>query len=290
MPPGSAARKGWRPASGAAPDDARRTVPLLGTAAGLRCGRSPNPARSSRSTSTARWRRSSRTPPAPSSPRRSGALLTLDRAAPVVVITGRGRADAQRRLGFRPATSWATTAPRGSREGACGASIRADRKTLGAAAGCAASGPRRPGRGPRRQGRHALLALPQGRGPRVRAPAILRAAARLSPRPGGSTASTSRTSCPGRARQGGALALLVRHLGCRRAFYIGDDETDEDVFASAGPRSRVRVGRKPRARRAAGCGTRARSCRCWTSCSLCSAGGRRVPDTRRERCASPDPG
>lgn len=44
--------------------------------------------------------------------------------------------------------------------------------------------------------------------------------------------------------KGTALAALVRHEGCTRAFYIGDDVTDELAFASAAPDwVTVRVGR-----------------------------------------------
>ena len=30
--------------------------------------------------------------------------------------------------------------------------------------------------------------------------------------------------------KGEALSLIMQHLGCRRALFVGDDETDEDVF------------------------------------------------------------
>ena len=31
--------------------------------------------------------------------------------------------------------------------------------------------------------------------------------------------------------KGDAIRKLLRHLGCRRALFVGDDVTDEDVFA-----------------------------------------------------------
>ena len=47
--------------------------------------------------------------------------------------------------------------------------------------------------------------------------------------------------------KGAALEYLQARLGCDRALYLGDDDTDEDVFALAGRGARllgVRVGRK----------------------------------------------
>lgn len=47
--------------------------------------------------------------------------------------------------------------------------------------------------------------------------------------------------------KGRALAAACARLGCARAFYAGDDDTDEDVFAQAGPGwLTVRVGESPR--------------------------------------------
>jgi len=47
------------------------------------------------------------------------------------------------------------------------------------------------------------------------------------------------------ASKGTALQALRRALGCTRALYVGDDDTDEDAFTSASPRRLVsiRVGR-----------------------------------------------
>ncbi len=46
--------------------------------------------------------------------------------------------------------------------------------------------------------------------------------------------------------KGSALLSVMKHRGCRRAIYIGDDDTDEDVFAIAKPDRifSVRVGRR----------------------------------------------
>lgn len=49
--------------------------------------------------------------------------------------------------------------------------------------------------------------------------------------------------------KGAALEAARRRLGCDATLYVGDDETDEDAFALAGPRRiGVRVGRSPRSR------------------------------------------
>jgi trehalose 6-phosphate phosphatase len=50
----------------------------------------------------------------------------------------------------------------------------------------------------------------------------------------------------GAANKGAALAVALRRAGCDMALYIGDDETDEDVFALRDPVRllTIRVGRK----------------------------------------------
>ena len=175
-------------------------------------------------------------------------LLALDRAAPVVVITGRGRADAQRRLGFRPrhlvGNHGAEGLPgRALAERAYARLGKRWEEQLGALL------PDRAALGVALEGKGATLSL-HYRKAADRAcarRAILRAAARLSPPPrrihGKYVENLVPPDAPGK---GEALALLVRYLGCRRAFYIGDDETDEDVFRLGRPAVfGVRVGRKP---------------------------------------------
>jgi len=54
---------------------------------------------------------------------------------------------------------------------------------------------------------------------------------------------------PGDIGKGAATLALMAHLRCRGLFFIGDDETDEDVFRlTEGLMMGVRVGRRPESR------------------------------------------
>jgi trehalose 6-phosphate phosphatase len=56
----------------------------------------------------------------------------------------------------------------------------------------------------------------------------------------------------GAPHKGTALETARAQLGCERALYVGDDDTDEDVFALGDPDRllTIRVGRKERSRAA----------------------------------------
>ncbi|MHB8835151.1 MAG: trehalose-phosphatase [Candidatus Methylomirabilia bacterium] len=159
-------------------------------------------------------------------------LVRLDRMAPVVVVTGRGRADARRRLRFRPrhlvgnhgaeGLPGRASAERGYRRlgERWTAQLRAllpDPRALGVVVedkGATLS-------------LHYRNATDQARARRV----ILRAALRLAPPPRSVHGKFVENLLPRDAPdKGEALAAVMRHLGCRRALYVGDDETDEDVF------------------------------------------------------------
>jgi trehalose 6-phosphate phosphatase len=54
---------------------------------------------------------------------------------------------------------------------------------------------------------------------------------------------------PGNIGKGAATLALMAHLRCRGLFFVGDDETDEDVFGlTEGLIMGVRVGRRPESR------------------------------------------
>lgn len=75
---------------------------------------------------------------------------------------------------------------------------------------------------------------------------IRRAAGRLVPRPRLVRGKCVENLIPeGAPDKGSALKLLMRQAGCSKAFFAGDDETDEDVFRLNHQRIlAVRVGRK----------------------------------------------
>jgi trehalose 6-phosphate phosphatase len=176
------------------------------------------------------------------------ALRRLARAAPLVVVTGRGRADARERLRFRPRLLVGNHGAEGlpGREIPERAYTRLGRgwetqlRSLRPAAKAA---------GVLVEDKGASLSLHYRNAPdRARARRwILRAVPHLTPPPRVVHGKYVENLLPrGAPDKGEALALVMQRLGCRRAVFVGDDVTDEAVFRLGLPAVfGIRVGRSP---------------------------------------------
>lgn len=174
-------------------------------------------------------------------------LTRIERLAPIVVVTGRGRADAHHRLGFSPrhlvGNHGAEGLPGAAREER--GYVRLARRWL---TQLRARRPDLHACGVTIEDKGATLSLHYRNAPdRARARrAMLRAMKYLDPPPRRVHGKyVENLMPPGSPDKGDALAAMMRHLGCRRALYVGDDETDEDVFRGGSPMIfGVRVGSK----------------------------------------------
>ncbi len=144
---------------------------------------------------------------------------------PVAVISGRSRADVRRRLlGVRlvalVGSHGAETRPSSAHAPAWRAAVREWRRTLRAALD--------PSPGIAVEDKGLSLAVHfRGAGARRRVLAALRRLPRARLVPGKSVVNVVPGGAP---RKGDALAALVRGGAYRKAFYAGDDRTDEDAF------------------------------------------------------------
>lgn len=159
-------------------------------------------------------------------------LLALQQMAPVAIITGRSRTDALNHLGFTPAylvgNHGAEGLPGREKEEHGYVSLCSSwKEQLGRLLlGGDASGIVLEDKG-------ATLSLHYRNSPdREQARGrIHNAIARLVPPPRSGSGKFVENIVPEAApHKGAALLSIMAHLGCSRAFFAGDDETDEDVF------------------------------------------------------------
>lgn len=159
-------------------------------------------------------------------------LLALQQMAPVAVITGRSRADALTHLGFTPAflagNHGAEGLPGHEGEECDYVSLCSSwKKQLGRLL------PEGDAAGIVLEDKGATLTLHYRNSiNREQAHAeILDAISRLTPSPrSGHGKLVENISPQGAPHKGGAILSIMVHLGCSRALFVGDDETDEDVF------------------------------------------------------------
>lgn len=175
-------------------------------------------------------------------------LACLERLAPVAVITGRSRADAGLHLGFQPRLLVGNHGAEGlpGREGEAAGYRRLTGMWEEQLRGLLPEAGRA---GIVVENKGATLSLHYRNAPdRAEAHrAILGAAEGLEPPPrvlgGKCVENLLPREAPGK---GEALLALMRELGFRKALFVGDDETDEEVFRlAAAPIFGIRVGLDP---------------------------------------------
>ncbi len=159
-------------------------------------------------------------------------LVRLNGTASVAVVTGRARVDAARHLGFAPRF---LVGNHGA-EGLPGADA-AEREFIGLCRGWMTQLgellPEGEGTGIVMEDKSATLSLHYRNAPdRENAhQRILAAVSRLLPAPRRVSGKLVENLVPAAApHKGDALRRIMRHLGCARALFVGDDVTDEDVF------------------------------------------------------------
>lgn len=175
-------------------------------------------------------------------------LITLQQMAPVAVITGRSRTDAQPHLGFTPAYLAGNHGAEGL-PGHEGEEVEyvhlcsSWKKQLGRLL------PEEDASGIVLEDKGATLSLHYRNSiNRERAHGeILSAIARLVPPPRSGSGKFVENIVPRAApNKGEAVLSIMAHLGCSRALFVGDDETDEDVFRLVDARIMgIRVGMNP---------------------------------------------
>lgn len=158
-------------------------------------------------------------------------LILLGRMAPVAIITGRAVADARPHLGFNPrflvGNHGAEGAPGREKREEFDRQCRAWQHQLEALAPHAAQ------QGIVIENKGATLSLHYRNAPdRAAALAdIITAIGRLEPLPRRIPGKYVENIVPRDAPdKGEALLLVMRHAGCSRTLFVGDDATDEDVF------------------------------------------------------------
>ncbi len=175
-------------------------------------------------------------------------LIRLNDLAPVAVITGRSRADAMNHLGFTPRflvgnhgaeglPGWETTAQ--DFTAICSGwqrqleSLLPDMHALGISLEA--------------KGQTIALHYRQAGDPVAAQDLILAAFAALTPPPRVVSGILVENIAPQNApHKGIALEVLMGHLRCPRAIFVGDDVTDEDVFNLRNPAIMgIRVGNNP---------------------------------------------
>ena len=159
-------------------------------------------------------------------------LRTLDRLAPVAVITGRSRADALPHLGFSPRY---LVGNHGA-EGLPGNEKSEDgfvRLCRGWEEQLRTLLPKAASNGIVTENKGATLSLHYRNAPDrdVVQRDILDAVSRLDPLPRRVSGKFVENLVPREAlHKGDALLRVMERLGCQRAIFVGDDVTDEDVF------------------------------------------------------------
>jgi len=173
-------------------------------------------------------------------------LIQLNRLAPVAVITGRARADALNHLGFTPRFLVGNHGAEGLPDAAATARdfvricqewkaqliwMLPDMASLGIAL--------------EEKGQTLALHYRKAVDQVVAQEEILAAISRLLPAPRVVSGIFVKNLAPAQApHKGTALEAMMVHLGCRRAIFVGDDVTDEDVFSLQNPAILgIRVGR-----------------------------------------------
>ncbi|MEE9913292.1 MAG: trehalose-phosphatase [Deltaproteobacteria bacterium] len=174
-------------------------------------------------------------------------IAVLNERVFVAVITGRSRLDALRHLAFAPSYLIGNHGA----EGLPGWESRTQefvRTVSGWQDQLAAFLPDRERRGLSMENKGASLSIHYRHASDINAARglILRAVNRLSPQPRRISGICIENLIPHNAPDKGvALTLLMQETGCPKAFFAGDDETDEDVFRLGHENIfTVRVGRK----------------------------------------------
>lgn len=164
-------------------------------------------------------------------------LIQLNDMAPVAVITGRSRADAMTHLGFTPRFLVGNHGAEGlpgeetagqDYAGLCREWQRQLELLL----------PDMPARGISLEAKGESVALHyrQATDPVKAQDSILAAIACLTPLPRVVSGIFVENIAPQNApHKGAALEVIMAHLGCGRAIFVGDDVTDEDVFHLRNP-------------------------------------------------------
>lgn len=180
----------------------------------------------------------------------TGLLTELCRLAPVAVISGRSAHDLRQRLGFEPPFLAGNHGLEGSGLGQLSL-LRAKQNCHRWVSSLESAGF---GPGVEIEDKRFSIAVHYRRSRQKAADkiAIERAIASLCPTPRVLMGKCVYNLVPANApHKGIALLKIMEKVGARHAFYIGDDETDEDVFDLAynkGQLMTVRVGRKLRSR------------------------------------------
>lgn len=178
-------------------------------------------------------------------------IALLGKKALVAVITGRSRLDALRHLAFEPSCLIGNHGA----EGLPGWEDRTRRFIVMASEWQKQLSVLLPPDGPKGvtvENKGPTLSLHYRRAGDVRSARalILEATRKLTPPPRRISGKYVENLIPeGAPDKGVALALLMRHSGCPKAFFTGDDETDEDVFAGNYENIfTVRIGRRKTSR------------------------------------------
>lgn len=173
-------------------------------------------------------------------------LIRLDTLAPVAVITGRSRPDALLHLGFTPRFLVGNHGAEGL-PGEDSNSQGFTRICQGWKRQLTRIMPDMSARGIILEDKGESLALHyrQAPDPERARESILTALAGLTPTPRTVAGIFVKNLMPsGAPDKGAALETLIKHQGCRRAIFVGDDTTDEDVFRLDNPSILgIRVGR-----------------------------------------------
>ncbi|MDD2582649.1 MAG: trehalose-phosphatase, partial [Desulfuromonadaceae bacterium] len=173
-------------------------------------------------------------------------MIQLNSMAPVAVITGRSRADALNHLGFIPHCLVGNHGAEGL-PGEDAVDQGFVRLCQGWKEQLAALLPDMPTRGISLEDKGATIALHYRHAPdTVKARGDIQdAIACLMPAPRVVSGIFVENITPQDApHKGAAVEILMGHLGCGRAIFVGDDVTDEDVFRLVNPSILgIRVGR-----------------------------------------------
>lgn len=163
------------------------------------------------------------------------ALIQLDGLAPVAIITGRARADALAHLGFTPRCLVGNHGAEGlpgqeGREVILHEQVATWEQQLSDLL----SPELRSSILLENKGESLSLHYRHAAVPDEAHSALLAAIARLVPPPRRVGGKFVENLIPaGAPHKGDALLYIMKHLGCQRALFVGDDETDEDVFRLA---------------------------------------------------------
>jgi len=157
-------------------------------------------------------------------------LTRLGAMASVAIVTGRARADAESHLGFAPRFLVGNHGAEGL-PGADASEQEFVRLCRGWREQLKTFLPERESTGILIEDKGATLSLHYRNCQEGAHRKILNAILRLVPAPRRISGKAVENLVPRDApHKGEALLFIMGHLGCARAFFVGDDETDEDVF------------------------------------------------------------